>query len=284
MFQSLNALCNLINATISESLLRFYSNQYVSASVVQQKVFESETKALIEQFQSTTITSFLLSLSMIRDTTQANALVSGLQSNYKFWMATSRNYVRPDQRTYDKCECGSSSTCTYQSAIFHYPNKNKLFNVPGFLVGCYLIESLLRSTLECLYDQECIHTLQDFISSPLSIIAIALNSSLPSEYFPNSTVQDLVNNLMIEKWNAPPVYEKYYNECQPIQCIYTYETRNDIIYIATTLFGIAGGLTTVLKFILPRLINLLRKKREEQQQQQSTISKIKSKTLFFLSI
>jgi hypothetical protein len=86
--------------------------------------------------------------------------------------------------------------------------------------------------------------------------------SLFSQYSPTSTVQEIINNLMIDYWNASPIYERYYNECQPIQCIYTYETRNDLIYIVTTLFGIAGGLTTVLKLILPRLINLLRKKQQ----------------------
>jgi hypothetical protein len=70
---------------------------------------------------------------------------------------------------------------------------------------------------------------------------------------------------MIEKWNVSPAYERYYNACHPTQCTYTFETRNDLIYIVTTLFGIAGGLITVLKLILPRLIKLFRKKREHQQ-------------------
>jgi hypothetical protein len=51
-----------------------------------------------------------------------------------------------------------------------------------------------------------------------------------------------------------------------------------VIYIVTTLFGIAGGLTTVLKLILPRLIRLIMKKKEEEQQQLVT-GKIKSKSM-----
>jgi hypothetical protein len=85
----------------------------------------------------------------------------------------------------------------------------------------------------------------------------ALNSSLPSLYSINSTIQELVDNLMIEKWNAPPIYVKYYNACQPIQCTYTIETRNDVIHIVTTLFGLAGGLITVLKFVVPRLVKFI---------------------------
>ncbi len=79
-------------------------------------------------------------------------------------------------------------------------------------------------------------------------------SSLYSEH---STINDLVDNLMIEQWNSSVIYKKYYNECRPIQWIYTFETRNDVIYIVTTLFGIAGGLTTVLEFVVLRSVKFI---------------------------
>jgi hypothetical protein len=87
--------------------------------------------------------------------------------------------------------------------------------------------------------------------------ATALDSSLPSRYPNDSIIEDLVNNLMIEQWNISSLYNRYYNECQPTQCTYTIETRNDLIYIATTLFGIAGGLTTVLEVVVPRLVKFI---------------------------
>jgi len=67
---------------------------------------------------------------------------------------------------------------------------------------------------------------------------------------------------MIEEWIAPAIYEKYYNACQPTRCTYTIKTRNDIIYIVTTLLGIAGGLITVLRLVVPRLVKIVRKKKE----------------------
>jgi hypothetical protein len=62
---------------------------------------------------------------------------------------------------------------------------------------------------------------------------------------------------MIEQWYTPAIFENYYNECQPKQCIYTFKTNHDVIYIFTTLFGIAGGLITVLELVLPRLVNII---------------------------
>jgi hypothetical protein len=92
----------------------------------------------------------------------------------------------------------------------------------------------------------------------------------------NSTIKTLVDNLMIEEWNTTTIFENYYNECQPIQCTYSFAKRHDLIYIVTTLFGIAGGLTTVLELVLPRLVKFLRKKKE--QQQQTATGKLKART------
>jgi hypothetical protein len=92
-----------------------------------------------------------------------------------------------------------------------------------------------------------------------------LNESLLNVYSIHSTIREIVDNMMIEEWNVSSIFENYYNVCQPIQCTYTLETKNDMIYIFITLFGIAGGLTTVLELILPRLIKLIRKKERQQQ-------------------
>lgn len=55
---------------------------------------------------------------------------------------------------------------------------------------------------------------------------------------------------MLEKWNAIPIHEKYYDAHQPIECTHSYDTGNDIIYIFTMLFGIVDGLTTVLNIVI----------------------------------
>jgi hypothetical protein len=111
-------------------------------------------------------------------------------------------------------------------------------------------------------------------SVPMTIIP--LDASVPSNYSVNSVIEELVNNLMIEEWNVSMIYETYYNECQPAQCTYKIQARNNIIYIVTTLFGITGGLATALKLIVPRVVKLVRKKRIQQQQPDT--GKIKLKT------
>ncbi|CAF3502101.1 unnamed protein product, partial [Adineta steineri] len=54
----------------------------------------------------------------------------------------------------------------------------------------------------------------------------------------NSTIQELVDQLMVEEWNSSTIYDGYYNECQPSKCSYSYETKNGLIYIITTVIGL----------------------------------------------
>jgi hypothetical protein len=270
-FQALRAFCVLINQTISNRSIEFNSNQYVSASLVSKPIFESETKLAMDHFRSSLTNNFLLFMTMIQDTTHANALFSALQNNYVV-NADVKGLISVDIANYNGCNCLNTSTCIVPSFTDVFRN-SLLFNMTNFYTGCNVIQSLLQSTLECFYDQQCINNLQGPIWSSSAINMIALNESLSSVYFKNSTIKELLDNLMIEQWNFFSIFENYYNQCQPIKCIYTFETNNDMIYIVTTLFGIVGGLITVLKFIVPRLVKLVRKR--EEQQQQPIIGKIK---------
>jgi hypothetical protein len=258
-FQALSTLCDLVNKTISGSLTSFYSGQYVSAFVTHSELFQLQAQSLFLQFISTTTNEFLLSIDMIRGITQSNALLSGLFSNYDVFLPNGGVDIPTSPQAYGDCLCDFSATCVEQYKIFGKTG-TVVFTVPGLYFGCYLIESLLHSTLECFYNQTCIREVRSYVLSTWSITLTALNSSLPSQYFINSTIEDLVDNLMVEQWNSSQFYNNYYNECQPAQCTYTHQAKNDIIYIVSTLIGLVGGLITVLRLVVPRLIKFIRKK------------------------
>jgi hypothetical protein len=245
-----------MNKTINDSLTRFYLNQHISASVIPQQSFEAKINLSIDNFQSSLRSNFLSSLAMIRNTTQTNALLSGLKTNSILTLTLHNISVYIKERKYNDCSCAFSFACTQGSSIYKYPSRKPLYEVPGFYTGCYVVESLLQSTLECFYDQQSIDELTSFFSSSPPMNVIALNASL-SRYSKNSTIKELIDNLMIEQRYTFLIFEKYYNECLPIQCTATFKTNNDIISIITTLFGIAGGLTTVLKLVIPRFVNLI---------------------------
>ncbi len=268
-FQALRGFCVLINQTISNRSIEFNSNQYISASIVPKALLESEIKSVMDQFRSSLTNNFLLFLRTVQDITHANALFSALQNNYFVVVANlGQNGIITSNESYNDCNCVTSSACIAPSFISIDPDSSSSFHITNFYRGCSVIQALLQSTLECFYDQQCIDDLQDQLSWSMPVTA--LNKSLPSIYLINSTIKELLDNLMIEQWNVSSIFEHYYNECQPIKCIHTFETNNGIIYIVTTLFGIVGGLVTVLKFIVPWSVKLVRKRRGRQQQQPIT--------------
>jgi hypothetical protein len=257
IFQALNAFCGLINETISNRLAQFDSSQYVSAFVVPSQVLDTQAQSSISEFISSTTNDFLLSLSIIRNTTQSNALSTGPITNVGFRTASSTGYVTFFFWTYDGCNCMLSPTCASPAVICDYACASALFIVPGFFCGCFTIESLLQSDLRCFYNQTCIDEMQSYFISSSPMNVTALDESLPSRFLPNSTLQNVVDELMVEEWTRSIMYENYFNECQPTECTYTHETKNSIIYIVTTLFGLTGGLTTALKLLVPRLVNFI---------------------------
>src|SRR5690606_29747981 len=149
---------------------------------------------------------------------------------YQLQLGTA-DYFVPVPRKIGNCSCFSSTTCNSPSAISSFSDLEVLFTVPGFYIACQVIESLLMSTLECFYNQTCIQILQSYMVPSSRINTTALNSSSLSRYSVNSTIQDLLDQLMIEHWNSSLMYENYYTACHPVTCTYIYETRNDVIFI-----------------------------------------------------
>ncbi|CAF0736565.1 unnamed protein product [Adineta steineri] len=256
-FQTMNALCTLVNQTILNRLIQFNSSQYVSASVTPKNVFQLQTKAFISQFILSTTDNFLLSLSMIRNTTQSNALLSGQLNNFRYNLDTNGLLTAYSVRSYGNCTCSSSATCISASPIYDLTNGTLVFTVPGVYTGCYIIESLLQSNLKCFYNQTCINKLQSYFQAPSFMNVTALNISLSDQFLENSTIADILDQLMVAEWINSSIYENYYSECQPSGCSYTVTTKNSAIYIVTTLIGLVGGLITVLKFVVPNLVKLL---------------------------
>jgi hypothetical protein len=92
---------------------------------------------------------------------------------------------------YEKCNCGTSRQCTQSSR--------------GMMVGCYALESLLQLTLQCFYDQDCIDSNQTFTKLDTTSLTI-------SRFGLNTTIESIVNNVMVEKYASHLSYESYFDE------------------------------------------------------------------------
>ncbi|CAF1183739.1 unnamed protein product [Rotaria magnacalcarata] len=253
-FPVLRSLCQLVNDAILNSLAHFYVTQYVSGYVIPSSLLESQAQALVNELRASTINEFSGSLDIVRQTTQANALHSALQSNAYNYLVPGYTYINIWPMFYGNCSCETSPECSTSSAFYDGPTVSVLSLVRGMRTGCYILEALLQSCLECFFDPICFDSLISYLNSTVIWNGTVMNRTAPSRFLTTSTVGDILDELMIEIWNWTLTFDDYFEECRPIACSYTVTTRNDVVNIVTTLIGLVGGLVTGLKLIVPNLV------------------------------
>lgn len=249
-FRTLSSLCNVAKQTVIDNLIRFSSEILVSKEIQSYDIIHSQSETIITQFRITICEKFVWMFDFIRDMIQGNGILSSIQSNWYFQTLRKENLALlwTKSRSYGNeknCSCGISSMCNSPAMIENT-------TIPGFRIGCYIIDSLLQSTLECLYNITCINLLKSFYSVQ-NVIISPLDKNHSS---PNETVQNLVDRLLIDRWETNISYENYYHACSPRSCQYLIEERAGSLFIITTIIGFYGGLTVALKIVAPLLVNI----------------------------
>ncbi|CAF1594008.1 unnamed protein product, partial [Adineta steineri] len=84
-----------------------------------------------------------------------------------------------------------------------------------------------------------------------------LDSTLPSRYFPNTSIEIIFNELMIEEWNFSPSYSIYYQKCKPSFCSYTHEKKPSIVYTIIIIISLIGGINVILRLFSPLIIKII---------------------------
>ena len=249
-FRLLSSLCQLANDVLTDSVRRFNANELITGQVEFREFFITKTSHALNQLQKSTARQFVRTLDFTRSLTQGNGIISATLSNwyYMFIDRTHLSTIWTFPRSYGQranCSCATSSMCTSSATIDGIV-------VPGFRVGCYALDSLLQSTLECLYDRNCLTMIRS-LNSSMNFTMAPLNSNRSS---PNKTVQSLIDELLIDEWKTNMSYEKYYESCAPLFCSYSVNQRADLIYIVTASIGFYGGLSTAMRIIAPMMAKI----------------------------
>ncbi|CAF1160810.1 unnamed protein product [Adineta steineri] len=283
-FPTILRFCELSQETINNEIFIFNSTKYVTKYVQQIDLFNSQTQQLISNMKQTTENSFQILISMSRQTVWGNALFTILTYSYIPDPTINYDYnstINPHdlnlvfypayyQSSNDTtCSCKiHPTTCNVLSDITYVNGTDSynLYTVPGYYIGCYASESMLRSNFECFFDQTCLETIYNLTylrsQSPFNATAMQLNSS---RYNVTTTVQDIINNLMIEEWNDKTSFQFYFKQCNPYLCSYSYDLKGDISYVIAITFGLIGGLTTILKTIIPSIVLMIRRWRQKRK-------------------
>ena len=242
-------LCTLANDTLTDALFIFRSNTLISKRAQSRQAVVTQVEASIDQFRSSIPQTFMRTLDFIRQMAQGNGLVSSIGSNWYPIPLEVEKHMPMGPRSYGRsnCSCGTNPMCSTSATIDRWI-------VPGFLVGCYPLESLLQSTLECLYNITCINKLK----KP----GLVSNTTIrPLDYTvssPNATVQSLMDALMVDRWESSVTYESYYAACAPLSCTYVIRDRANPLYVITAIIGLFGGLNASLKLIIPVFVKIVR--------------------------
>ena len=118
--------------------------------------------------------------------------VSG--SNWQFNPGDTKNYTRifTKPNFYGtptaNCSCALTPFCVQPAQI------GDNLTLPGLMVGCFPVESLLQSTLAVLYDQ----TMIDLIVNNSNAEFVALREK-PRHQLNTSTVESMLSELMVEE-------------------------------------------------------------------------------------
>lgn len=255
--QFLQGLCRLSIQSVDSLIEQFLSSLFITAQLLSPEDFHSRLASVVEETVSNAPVTFNRLLTLSRIVNDGNALISRYGTNFDYvlnWNNFEFNYAWTRAVVYDHdCSCGKFLNCTTQ-AYFIEESLSTMVSVKGMRVGCTPSESFYLSTLECFYDQSCLDLIQHYTN--FSQRLTPLNQTM-ERFSINATVNELINNVFVAKWNTTTDYSSYFSKCSPLVCSYTYVEPFNPLYAITFLLSLQGGLSIVLKWTCPRIIRLL---------------------------
>ncbi|CAF1150669.1 unnamed protein product [Adineta ricciae] len=290
-FRLLSTLCQLANSSVIDALQRFGIQSFVTLNAISHADFNAQLNITFNQFIQSFVTNFDLLVGLVQLFTQIDqpytkgdnaAFVNpiSLDNEQVLTLRFSLNGVENRRTSTVDCICATDPTC--QTQVVDpvgqiYAHADDVYDdIPGAILGCFVVDSFLRSTLECYYSQSCLTVQYKYINFSLSNYDTGLpffNAHLlaydpvTSRFPPNTTLDTIVKQLMIEQWNPSFSFEHYYNSCAPIKCLYPHVIRTNT-FLGTILIMISsiGGLIAALRLITPHLVTIFFRTKSNQPQ------------------
>ena len=200
-------------------------------------------------------TTFARHLVLIRRMMAGNQIASAMTSNfyprYRAQPSDRQASVRMVPRTYNGCSCLKIEGCPHPAMIDD--RDSYLVMVPGMVADCLMMNGMFGSTLECYYNRTCVSLLHHALPIDINPLLTSLD-----EYFSkNSTVQMLMDEMMIDRLTSVVRFESYYAQCNPAYCAYFYERRFDLLYIITRLIGTFDWLALASRLLAPITVSVI---------------------------
>ncbi|CAF0815426.1 unnamed protein product [Adineta steineri] len=253
-FQLLSDFCQLANKTIDDSVDRFLKKFFIASTVFNEIDFNTQLNSSERR-----CTSFVASRSALY----------GIATDGKLKLVS---FILPEipeiNSTMLTCVCATNPHCRALNVIYTQTSIQGIYVsyvMPSSIRGCLNSDSLLLSTLQCLYaDSDCFpillsHLKKFYSSSELKLslhdISPLINDPTQSRFPPNTLVSTIFKEMMVEQWNESSSYKNFYESCAPIHCTYSEKIRTKTIAgIMLALMSVIGGLVVSLRLITPTTV------------------------------
>ena len=266
--QVLRAFCTNSETGISTVLINILSSSLITANAMPLPFVQSQVDIQKTTLQSAGKWQTAVLISFLRLVTSSSHLLTGLGTNSFLYIPSSSaqaasigiNAYQLSSNS-SPCYCLTTNGCAipgaiysnHQTATFGLYNRETLQNystpVKGIQAGCFALESALASSLECYYDATCLALLV-----PDSRAFPPLQSTFPTRYDRTTTIGSLMDELMVEDQLVNMSFASYYSVCAPKICAYSFNQRNSVLIILTTILALIGGLNTVLHLLIPLIV------------------------------
>ena len=141
---------------------------------------------------------------------------------------------------------------------------------PGLAKGCFMMDDLRLSTLECFYaDSQCFENLLTAINitfhryfplnaPQLTVRPLSIDGTTTTHFNTKTRLFDIIDAMMIETWASSVSFDTYYQTCQPTSCTYLQTTHEtSLMHLLISLVSLIGGLSAAVRLIASITIKLL---------------------------
>lgn len=263
IFQTLASFCRLADKMISNGLQTFKSTTFITSEALFENVFVEQINTLIRAFQSSITLTYYQTFDLIQFSSHTNGLLSGLSSNVEYYYDPQADilFSRAHEYANGTCDCSQTFSCV-TPLLIQNGSRDNFFAIPGLFKGCFLVAALRQSSLACFYEVSCIKSIEEFLQVDMAptMSVVPLSALQESQFNVNSTIDQLLFKAMTERWTQNISHAQYFVQCRPTSCTYSFASRFNILYIVTTFIGLIGGLTKVLRLLVPGIVKIIRRR------------------------
>lgn len=256
-WQVISGLCSISNTTWYDVVANFNATFTFNPLAISEQTTQAMAKTTLNNAINVARTRLNRNLLAIRRMLSGNQIVSALGSNYHLQYPSDSSIPRLSARVYGNCSCRNNQGCPHSASIIN--THGDLLPIPGIIADCFVMDGTLASTLECYYNQSCLSLVHSEFSSVIQPLSNALNK----HFMINSTVEMLLNELMIDEIISNVQFDLFYAQCNPAYCSYSYNQRFDALFIITTIIGIFGSISLAFKIIAPFIVTIVLKRKNK---------------------